>query len=214
MNSGAAAAAGVSELQRARGREKATYLWIRVLGVAAIAFVATTSFQARPAPGGGGHALGVAFALIVFCGATIAAMWLTLSRAAVQMAVLILAVASGVRFHLIEADHRKSAFLREAARITGAPVEVHTVRIETAVLEAAPLVTARACAPLPRLLDISAKLLSSGGQCLFLKGANAAAELTHAATKWQMLVDRIPSQTSPGACILRISNLARVRPSP
>ena len=48
---------------------------IRVLGVAAIAFVVTTSFQARPAPGGGGHALGVAFALVVFCGATFAAMW-------------------------------------------------------------------------------------------------------------------------------------------
>ena len=65
MNSGVAATAEVSELERARGREKATYLWIRVLGAAAIAFVVITTFQARPAPGGAGQALGVAFALIV-----------------------------------------------------------------------------------------------------------------------------------------------------
>ena len=94
MNSGVAATADVSELQRARDREKATYLWIRVLGAAAIAFVVITTFQARPAPGGAGQALGVAVALIVFCGATIAAIWLTLPRPAVQMAVLLLAVAS------------------------------------------------------------------------------------------------------------------------
>ena len=93
VNSGAAATSGVSELRRARGREKATYLLIRVLGAAAIAFVLVTSFQGHPAPGGHGQALGVSAALIVFCGATIAAMWLTLPRPAVQVAVLLLAVA-------------------------------------------------------------------------------------------------------------------------
>jgi len=69
VNSGAAATAGASELQRARDREKATYLWIRVLSVAAIVFVAVTSFQARPAPGGHGQALGVALMLVVFSAA-------------------------------------------------------------------------------------------------------------------------------------------------
>src|SRR4029077_946403 len=34
VNSGAAATVGMSELQRARGREKATYRWIRLLGAA------------------------------------------------------------------------------------------------------------------------------------------------------------------------------------
>jgi 16S rRNA (guanine527-N7)-methyltransferase len=126
---------------------------------------------------------------------------------------LVLALASGVHFDLIEADRRKCAFLREAARITGAPVEVHPVRIEAAALQPARLVTARALAPLEHLLQMAAPLLSAGGQCLFLKGETVAAELTHAATKWQMQVDRIPSQTRPSACILRVSHLARVRPS-
>ena len=104
MSSRAAATAGVSELQQARGREKAAYLWIRVLGVAAIAFVVTTSFQARPAPGGGGHALAVAFALTVFCGATIAAMWLTVPSPVVQMAVLLLAVAGAAALIALQAN--------------------------------------------------------------------------------------------------------------
>jgi signal transduction histidine kinase len=93
VNSEAAATAGMSELERARGREKATYRWIRLLGAAAIAFVVTTSLQGRLAPGGAGQALGVTVALVVFCGATIAAMWPASSRPAVRMAVLLLAVA-------------------------------------------------------------------------------------------------------------------------
>jgi signal transduction histidine kinase len=109
VNSGVGATADVSELERARGREKATYLWIRVLGAAAIAFVVITTFQARPAPGGAGQALGVAFALIVFCGATIAAMWLTLPRPAVQMAVLLLAVAGAAA--LVGLQGNGAAFL-------------------------------------------------------------------------------------------------------
>ena len=47
---------------------------------------------------------------------------------------LILALATGVPFDLIEADQRKAAFLREAARVTGAPVRIHATRIESAGL--------------------------------------------------------------------------------
>jgi 16S rRNA (guanine527-N7)-methyltransferase len=123
---------------------------------------------------------------------------------------LVLALASDVHFALIEADRRKCAFLREAARVTGAPVQIHAVRIESASLRPAPLVTARALAPLPRLLELAAPLLAAGGQCLFLKGANAAEELTHTSAEWQMQVDRIVSRTDPHACILRICNPTRV----
>jgi signal transduction histidine kinase len=105
----AAATAGRSELQRARGREKATYLWIRVLGVAAITFVVTTSFQARPSPGGHGQALGVAFALIVFCCATAAAMWLAPPSPEVRLAVLLLALAGAAA--LIGLQGNGAAFL-------------------------------------------------------------------------------------------------------
>ena len=109
MSAKAATAAGVSELERARGREQAAYLSIRVLAVAAIAFVVITSFQARPAPGGQGEAVGVAAGLIVFCGATIAAMWLTQAGSAVQLAVLVMAVVSAAA--LIGLQGNGAAFL-------------------------------------------------------------------------------------------------------
>jgi signal transduction histidine kinase len=100
---------GIAELDRARRRERAAYRAIRVLAVAAIGFVVTTSFQTRPAPADHGTALGVAAALLVFCAATIAAMWLTPSRPAVQLAVLLIAVAGAAA--LIGLQANGAAFL-------------------------------------------------------------------------------------------------------
>jgi 16S rRNA (guanine527-N7)-methyltransferase len=125
---------------------------------------------------------------------------------------LILALVTRVPFDLIEADMRKVAFLREAARVTSAPVQVHAGRIETAELQPARLITARALAPLPRLLELAMPLLVPGGTCLFLKGAQTESELTDSAQGWQMRVERIPSRTAPNASILRISDLQRVVP--
>jgi len=123
---------------------------------------------------------------------------------------LVLAIATEIPFDLVEADHRKAAFLREVARTLATNVRVHAVRAEAARLDPAPLVTSRALAPLSRLLALSTPILACRGVCLFLKGANAESELTEAALGWHMDVKRIPSQTAPGACILRISDIARV----
>jgi signal transduction histidine kinase len=101
--------AGTSDLARARDRERATYLGIRLLAVAAIAFVVITSVQARPAPGGRGAALAVAVALLMFCGATIAAVWLTRAGSAGQLAVLLIAVISAAA--LIGLQGNGAAFL-------------------------------------------------------------------------------------------------------
>ena len=123
---------------------------------------------------------------------------------------LILAAATGIGFDLIEADQRKAAFLREAARVLGAPAQVHAVRIEAARLPPAPLVTARALAPLPRLLALAVPLLAPGGTALFPKGATADQELTAARQQWHMTVEPIPSRTDAGAVILRITEIHRV----
>ena len=123
---------------------------------------------------------------------------------------LILAIATGIQFHLIESDQRKSAFLREAARITAAPAIIHPIRIETAKLAPAPLITARALAPLVRLLPLAAPLLAANGECLFLKGAQAQAELDEARQHWHMDVHRHESRTSPDATILQIRDLRHV----
>jgi 16S rRNA (guanine527-N7)-methyltransferase len=122
---------------------------------------------------------------------------------------LILAAATGLPFDLIEADQRKAAFLREAARVLAAPARIHAVRIEAARLPPAPLVTARALARLPRLLDLAAPLLAPGGTALFPKGESATAELTAARQRWHMQVEQVPSRTEAGAVILRITEIAR-----
>jgi 16S rRNA (guanine527-N7)-methyltransferase len=98
---------------------------------------------------------------------------------------LVLAIATGIPFDLVEADHRKSAFIREAARSTAAPVKVHTVRIEDCTMAPAPLITARALAPLDKLLALATPLLAPGGTMLFLKGARAPEEIEAARHHWR-----------------------------
>ncbi len=124
---------------------------------------------------------------------------------------LVLAIASGISFDLVEADHRKAAFLREAARLTAAPATVYATRIEAVALPRAPLITARALAPLDTLLGWAAPLLAPGGTCLFPKGRGVEDELTAAAARWHMLVLRTPSRTDPSATILRISEIGSVQ---
>ncbi len=94
---------------------------------------------------------------------------------------LVLAIATGIPFDLVESDRRKCAFLQEAARITQAPVTIHTARIEACALAPARLVTARALAPLPALLALAFPFLAPGGAMLLPKGAGADQEMQDAA---------------------------------
>ncbi len=127
---------------------------------------------------------------------------------------LVLAIATGLPFALIEADQRKAAFLREAVRATQAPATVHAQRIETLALPPADLLTARALAPLPALLAYAAPLLAASGVCLFPKGRGVEEELTAAAAGWQMHLRRVQSRTDPTATILCISELVRAPSRP
>ncbi len=121
---------------------------------------------------------------------------------------LVLAIATGIPFALIESDRRKAAFLQEAARITAALVQVHCARIEAVPLPPAPLVTARALAPLDALLALAAPLLAPGGTALFPKGARAGEELEQARRTWRMEVAQHTAPGQPGA-ILSITGLHR-----
>ena len=123
---------------------------------------------------------------------------------------LVLAIATGRPFDLVESDQRKAAFLREAARVTNAPATVHAARIEAVRLAPAPLVTARALAPLATLLDWATPLLAPGGVCVFPKGRTAEQELTQAREQWHMRVEQWSNPLAPDARILRLSEISRV----
>jgi len=120
---------------------------------------------------------------------------------------MVLAIATGVEFTLIESDRRKAAFLLEAARATGAPVKVLNMRIEEAHPQPAALVTARALAPLDKLLGLAAPHLAPGGICLFPKGRTAEVELTEAKPFWHMDVERFLSPLDAQSCILKVSHI-------
>jgi 16S rRNA (guanine527-N7)-methyltransferase len=127
---------------------------------------------------------------------------------------IVLAIATGIHFDLVEADHRKAAFLREAVRLTAAPAIVHAMRIEATAIPPARLITARALAPLDTLLRLASRLLAPGGVCLFPKGHGVDDELTATAARWHMHVHRTPSRTDPSATILRISEIGSVQSKP
>jgi len=120
---------------------------------------------------------------------------------------LVLAILRGGPVHLIESDARKAAFLHEAVRATGAPAEVHNARAENLELRAN-VVTARACAPLDRLLGLALPLLAPGGICLFLKGARVEEELAVARRRWRMTVCRRRSRSAPEGVVLELGGLA------
>ncbi len=120
---------------------------------------------------------------------------------------LVLAILRGGPVHLIESDARKAAFLHEAVRATGAQAEVHNARAETLELRAN-VVTARACAPLDRLLGLALPLLAPGGICLFLKGARVEEELAAARRRWRMTVRRRRSRSAPEGVVLELGGLA------
>jgi 16S rRNA (guanine527-N7)-methyltransferase len=122
---------------------------------------------------------------------------------------LVLAILGVAEVHLIESDQRKSVFLAEAARAAGANPVIHTQRIESVAGLSVGAVTARACAPLEKLLSYAQKFLWHDGKALFLKGAAVEEELTVARKNWHMEVERFPSVSDPTGCILRIGQVRR-----
>lgn len=115
----------------------------------------------------------------------------------------------GGHIDLVESNARKCAFLRHAARLTGAAVTVHAARIEDAMpqfLDKVDAVTARALAPLPLLLDWCKDLLRTGVIGVFPKGQHLDAELTEASKYWKIQASTFPSVTDSAARILVIRN--------
>ena len=122
---------------------------------------------------------------------------------------LVLAIASGVHFDLIEADRRKAAFLAEAARATRAPVRVFASRIEVACCDPAMLITSRALAPLDRLLALAIPLLEPDGVCIFPKGRNFQSEIDYAKKNWTMTITCERNLASLDGVILKIGQISR-----
>jgi len=122
---------------------------------------------------------------------------------------LVLAVLGAPGVELVEADSRKCAFLREAARVTEVDVTIRPCRIQAVPPHPVDVVTARACAPLDRLLGFAEPFLASGSEALFLKGERVGEELTLARKHWTMTVSLSQSRSDPRGVVVRLHQVAR-----
>lgn len=124
---------------------------------------------------------------------------------------LVLAIMGCPQVHMVESDRKKAAFLREAARLTGTPAQVHSVRIEALDPFPVDIVTARALAPLSDLLNWAEPFLGPGSTCLFLKGRNVEDELTDLRKMWETEIVRRPSCTDSESTVVCMRGVRRVQ---
>ncbi|MGH6805057.1 MAG: 16S rRNA (guanine(527)-N(7))-methyltransferase RsmG [Methyloceanibacter sp.] len=122
---------------------------------------------------------------------------------------LVLAVMGVPKVHLVEADRRKCIFLREAARVMNAKVEIHCGRIEKLKPWPVDVITARAVAPLGRFLDLVEPFLEATTCCIVLKGASAERELAEARRLWNISARMAPSKSDPSGRIVVLSSVTR-----
>lgn len=118
-----------------------------------------------------------------------------------------LAGVSGAVVHCVESDQRKCAFLREAARATGAAAEIHAERVESmdnARLGPVDAVTARAFAPLPLTVKLAKMWLEQGAAGVFPRGRSAQNQLEALNLDSAYTIEVLPSAVDAEAAILRL----------
>lgn len=140
--------------------------------------------------------------------------WLDLGSGAgfpgLVIAILAREAAPDLRLHLVESDQRKCAFLRQVVTETGLTLDISPERIEALAPQAADIVSARALAPLTRLLAHAEKHLAPGGIGLFPKGRTVHNELAEAEQSWRFACRVHPSITDPEAAIVETGAPRRV----
>jgi 16S rRNA (guanine527-N7)-methyltransferase len=116
----------------------------------------------------------------------------------------------GAKVHLVESMAKRCRFLRVVADELELPVEIHNARAEELDLKV-DVVTARACAPMVRLLGYAQPYLKRGAVAWFLKGQDVASELAEAATYWKFESDLRSSLSDPRGQIVQVKGLKSVR---
>jgi 16S rRNA (guanine527-N7)-methyltransferase len=116
----------------------------------------------------------------------------------------------GAHIHLVESVAKRCGFLGQVVGALALPAEVHHARAENLALDVE-VVTARACAPLPRLLGFAKPSLKRRTKGLFLKGATVDSEVAEARKSWRFAAEVHPSLSDPRGRILEVTELVRAR---
>jgi 16S rRNA (guanine527-N7)-methyltransferase len=109
--------------------------------------------------------------------------------------------------HCIESDQRKCAFMREAARVTGAAASIHPVRVEAvepSSLGAVDAVAARAFAPLPLTLELARRWIERGAIGVFPRGESGRDQVAALPEATAYAIEALPSLLDARSAILRV----------
>lgn len=130
--------------------------------------------------------------------------WLDLGAGAGFPGLIVAIIGEGRQVTLIESRTKRIAFLEEAARLAGVADRVVVVgsRVETAPRRRYDVISARAFAPLPKLLDLAQPFTDKSTRFVLPKGRSGAEELAAARASWQGSFRLVPSITHSEAAII------------
>lgn len=116
----------------------------------------------------------------------------------------------GAHVWLIDSLAKRCRFLREVVDALSLPATVIVGRAEAQSVTC-DIVTARAVAPMEKLLGYAQPYFQRGAQGLFLKGERAESELIEARKSWHFEAELAPSQSDVRGRIVTIRSLRRAR---
>ncbi|MEK9844019.1 16S rRNA (guanine(527)-N(7))-methyltransferase RsmG [Thalassospira sp.] len=125
---------------------------------------------------------------------------------------IVLAILGAGNVTMMESNTKKTVFLMEAARVCNvlAQTEIARERIEAAAPRAADVITARAFAPLPKLLELGQRHLKAGGHYVLLKGRAFEDELADARNAgWSFDVTTHASLVDPDGVVMILKGVGR-----
>lgn len=125
---------------------------------------------------------------------------------------IVLAILGAGNVTMMESNTKKTVFLMEAARVCGvlAQTKIARERIEAASPSEADVITARAFAPLPKLLEFGQRHLKAGGHYVLLKGRAFEDELADArAAGWSFDVTTHASLVDPDGVVMILKGVSR-----
>ncbi len=129
---------------------------------------------------------------------------------ALVLAILAVDTSPQSSFVLVESDMRKSTFLRTVLRELDLNGVVITKRIEETDPLNADILTARALAPLDKLLEYAALHLNPNGFAVFPKGEKFRSEIKEALAHWHFDVKETASEINPSGALLKIGGISHV----
>lgn len=114
-----------------------------------------------------------------------------------------------LKVYMVESIGKKAMFLNEVISKLNLSAEVIHDRIEKIKLKNIDIITSRALAALPKLLEYAAPLSKQNTKFVFPKGTSWEEEVKNAKQHWSFECDAVQSQTEENAKILFIKNIGR-----